>query len=226
MPVPGTASPAPAMTATTAAASTTSAAAAGAGVATGSSAARGMQQLLAGGVAGAVSKTLVAPLERVSTMLMADAKRFSVGQAAAHAWRDGLYRGHAATLLKIFPASAIQFAVFNGVKDRILAARVRAQLEQQQQRRPEQGAGLHPPHSSSAAPAQAATAAAAAASPPELENHERLLAGAAAGAAAACACYPLESMRTAMSGERAALDGWRVCEKCTVQPAVRIACST
>ena len=40
---------------------------------------------------------------------MADSKLFaSTGAAARHAWKDGLYRGHAATLLKIFPASAIQ----------------------------------------------------------------------------------------------------------------------
>ncbi len=65
-----------------------------------------MLQLLAGGVAGAVSKTLVAPLERVSTMLMTDgSRRFGVGEAVAHAWREGglagLFRGNAATLAKV-----------------------------------------------------------------------------------------------------------------------------
>ena len=67
--------------------------------------ARALQQFLAGGVAGAVAKTLVAPMERVSTLLMADAQRFSVAAAARHAWRDGLYRGHAATLVKVRPAA-------------------------------------------------------------------------------------------------------------------------
>ncbi|KAL4457412.1 hypothetical protein ABPG75_012277 [Micractinium tetrahymenae] len=210
---------APAMTAT-AAPTAAAAAAAGTTVAkSGGAATRGLQQFLAGGVAGAVSKTLVAPLERVSTMLMADAKRFSVGQAAAHAWKDGLYRGHAATLIKIFPASAIQFAVFNGLKDRMLAARQQAQqaqhVQQQQQQhgvdaRQQRQQGVPATAASAAAPTAASSAAsaasaaastaaaAAAAAPLELENHERLLAGAAAGAAAACACYPLESLRTMM----------------------------
>jgi solute carrier family 25 phosphate transporter 23/24/25/41 len=118
-------------------------------------------------------------MERISTLLMTPVahQRLSVTQAVGHAWRDGglpgLYRGHAATLVKIFPASAIQFAVFNSVKDRVLAAR--------QPRRQPQGA------QQAQQPSQ------------DLANHERLVAGAAAGAAAACCCYPLESMRTAMS---------------------------
>ena len=63
---------------------------------------RSLRQFVAGGLAGAVSKTLVAPMERVSTLLMTDAqRRFSLGAAARHAWRDGLYRGHAATLVKV-----------------------------------------------------------------------------------------------------------------------------
>ena len=88
---------------------TTTATAASASSAAPATAGRSMQQFLAGGAAGAVSKTMVAPLERISTLLMADSKLFaSTGAAARHAWKDGLYRGHAATLLKIFPASAIQ----------------------------------------------------------------------------------------------------------------------
>lgn len=196
---------------------TTVAPAAGAGAASGVVTTRGLQQFLAGGVAGAISKTLVAPLERISTMLMADGRsRFSVGQAAAHAWQDGLYRGHAATLVKIVPASAIQFAVFNGLKDRMLAARQRAQ-QQQQLLQQQQEAAPHRQGSSSSA------AAAAAATPLELENHERLLAGAAAGAAAACACYPLESLRTAMSGEWVS-PAVAACRSITLQPACLLGC--
>ena len=63
---------------------------------------RALHRFVAGGLAGAVSKTLVAPMERVSTLLMTDAqRRFSLAAAAQHAWRDGLYRGHAATLVKV-----------------------------------------------------------------------------------------------------------------------------
>lgn len=88
---------------------------------------RPVKQLVAGGVAGAVSKSIVAPLERVSTLVMAEKNVFSVERAAVHAWKDGglrgLFRGNSATLAKIFPSSAIQFGVFHTLKDRILASR-------------------------------------------------------------------------------------------------------
>jgi solute carrier family 25 phosphate transporter 23/24/25/41 len=181
--------------------------------------ARAAQQLLAGGVAGAVSKTLVAPLERISTLLMTPigGQSLCLGGAAAHAWRDGglggLYRGHAATLLKIVPASAIQFAVFNGLKERILASRAplgpqqqqqqqqgevqrlgqgsEMQAQQRQQRRQAQTTAVH----NALPPKQQQRRQ----QPPELGNLERLAAGAAAGAASSLACYPLEALRTAMS---------------------------
>ena len=198
---------------------------------------RSLRQFVAGGLAGAVSKTLVAPMERVSTLLMTDAqRRFSLGAAARHAWRDGLYRGHAATLVKvglecrcrleqpvagvlpaachakeppfpcptvhphcprgcclqIFPASAIQFAVFNTIKDRILAGK---------QRLAAAAATAQASSSSSSSSSEASVSSSAAAPVADLANHERLFAGAAAGAAAASMCYPLEALRTQMGGE-------------------------
>ena len=155
---------------------------------------RQLQQLVAGGLAGAASKTLVAPLERVSTMLMADGHRPGYGpaQALAEVWRKGglagLFRGNAATLAKIVPASAIQFAVFHGLKDALLSARAAGgdscsscapACEQHalkgQTQQPQRGGR---------------------AEPGELSNAERLLAGAAAGAASVSLTYPLESTRT------------------------------
>lgn len=180
--------------------------------------ARALRQFVAGGLAGAVAKTLVAPMERLSTMMMADSRRFgSVAEAARHAWRDGMYRGHAATLVKIFPASAVQFAVFNGLKDRILAAkqaaRVRRLAAQQRRQQQQQRVAAAPAAaaagaaaSPAAAPAQQQQQLAVALPPVELQNHERLLAGAAAGACSASLCYPLECIRTMMGGE-CALEG-------------------
>uniref|UniRef100_A0A1D2A5A8 Mitochondrial substrate carrier family protein B n=2 Tax=Auxenochlorella protothecoides TaxID=3075 RepID=A0A1D2A5A8_AUXPR len=137
-------------------------------------AARGAAQFLAGGLAGAATKTLVAPLERVSCMLMAPAAGAAPGALAAlrAAWAEGglpaMYRGHAATLAKIAPASAVQFAVYHGLRDTLAARR---------------GAGPGP----------------AAAREGGLTTPERLAAGAAGGAAATLVTYPLEATRTMMS---------------------------
>jgi solute carrier family 25 (mitochondrial phosphate transporter), member 23/24/25/41 len=139
---------------------------------------RPMRQLLAGGMAGGLSKTIVAPLERISTLVMTD-RKLTVGGAARHAWLDGglkgLFRGNHATLLKIFPSSAIQFSIFHGIKDKILASR---------QPISPVGEVRHTNISSSEG---------------ELTNVERLVAGAAAGAAAVTVTYPLEACRTFMS---------------------------
>lgn len=106
-------------------------------------------------------------------------RKFTVGGAARHAWLDGglkgLFRGNHATLLKIFPSSAIQFSIFHGIKDRILASR-----------QPSVGGGGGGRDISSS-------------SEGELTNLERLVAGAAAGAAGVSVTYPLEACRTFMS---------------------------
>jgi len=106
-------------------------------------------------------------------------RKLTVGGAARHAWLDGglkgLFRGNHATLLKIFPSSAIQFSIFHGIKDKILASR---------QPISPVGEVRHTNISSSEG---------------ELTNVERLVAGAAAGAAAVTVTYPLEACRTFMS---------------------------
>lgn len=78
-------------------------------------------KLLAGGLAGAVSKTVVAPLERLTTIMMADMSSIGFRKSFMLMWKDGgfigLWSGNAATLAKIFPQTAIQFAAFHSIKD-------------------------------------------------------------------------------------------------------------
>ncbi|PRW34020.1 calcium-binding mitochondrial carrier S -3-like [Chlorella sorokiniana] len=84
-----------------------------------------LERFLAGGVAGAVSRTVVAPLERLRTIMMADRSATRLGPVLRRMWADGgprgLFRGNMATVIKVFPSSAIQFAVYDACKDVMLA---------------------------------------------------------------------------------------------------------
>jgi solute carrier family 25 phosphate transporter 23/24/25/41 len=84
-----------------------------------------VRKLLAGGLAGAVSKSCVAPLERLTTIMMADAPGQGLVKSVKHMWCDGglvgMWSGNAATLAKIFPQTAIQFAAFHTLKEVVSA---------------------------------------------------------------------------------------------------------
>jgi len=85
------------------------------------------RKLLAGGLAGAVSKSAVAPLERLTTIMMSDATSKGFMSSLQRMWRDGgfrgLYAGNAATMAKIVPQTAIQFGTFHSLKDFISSGR-------------------------------------------------------------------------------------------------------
>ena len=74
-----------------------------------------LARFLAGGLAGAVSRTATAPLERLRTMMMADAANARLAPTLRKMWASGgllgLWRGNLASVVKIVPQSAIQFAV-------------------------------------------------------------------------------------------------------------------
>ncbi|RPD60665.1 mitochondrial carrier [Lentinus tigrinus ALCF2SS1-7] len=80
---------------------------------------------LAGGIAGCVAKTVVAPLDRVKILFQAsnpDFQRYAgtwsgAFRAVASIYHDngvrGLLQGHSATLLRIFPYAAINFMTYD-----------------------------------------------------------------------------------------------------------------
>lgn len=79
----------------------------------------------AGGVAGAVSRTVVSPLERLKILLQVqsvgrEAYKLSVGQALAKMWREegwrGFMRGNGTNCIRIVPYSAVQFSSYNFYK--------------------------------------------------------------------------------------------------------------
>lgn len=79
---------------------------------------------LAGGIAGCAAKTLIAPLDRVKILFQTSNPQYAQfsGQRMGvwHATRDiyrnlgvtGLFKGHAATLLRIYPYAAIKFVAY------------------------------------------------------------------------------------------------------------------
>ncbi|CAK7199937.1 coenzyme A transporter [Sporothrix eucalyptigena] len=87
---------------------------------------------VAGGVAGSVAKTIVAPLDRVKILFQASNPQFAKYSGSwagvAHAMRIiyqqdgvmGLYRGHSATLLRVFPYAAVKFIAYEQIRSFII----------------------------------------------------------------------------------------------------------
>ncbi|KAI9094645.1 mitochondrial carrier protein LEU5 [Phlyctochytrium arcticum] len=90
------------------------------------------RSLLAGGVAGCAAKTAVAPLDRVKILFQTNNPHFEkysgtffgVFRAAGEIHKEygsrGLFQGHSATLLRIFPYAAIKFMAYEQIKHRIM----------------------------------------------------------------------------------------------------------
>lgn len=79
----------------------------------------------AGGVAGAVSRTVVSPLERLKILFQIqsagrDEYKLSVGKALKKMWREegwrGFMRGNGTNCIRIVPYSAVQFGSYNFYK--------------------------------------------------------------------------------------------------------------
>ncbi|KAK0751124.1 mitochondrial carrier protein LEU5 [Schizothecium vesticola] len=87
---------------------------------------------VAGGVAGCAAKTMVAPLDRVKILFQAHNPQFiryagswfGVGEAIKAIYQQdgpvGLFRGHSATLLRIFPYAAIKFLAYEQIRAAII----------------------------------------------------------------------------------------------------------
>ncbi|KAH6664776.1 mitochondrial carrier protein LEU5 [Plectosphaerella plurivora] len=87
---------------------------------------------VAGGLAGCAAKTVVAPLDRVKILFQASSPQFAKYTGSwfgvAMAMRDihsqdgalGLFRGHSATLLRIFPYAGIKFLAYEQVRSVII----------------------------------------------------------------------------------------------------------
>jgi len=77
---------------------------------------------IAGGVAGAVSRTVVSPLERLKILLQVqnvgrEEYKMSISKALGKMWREegwrGMMAGNGTNCIRIVPYSAVQFGSYN-----------------------------------------------------------------------------------------------------------------
>ena len=131
---------------------------------------------VAGGVAGAVSRTVVSPFERVKILLQVQSSTSSynhgilnaVGQVYKEEGVAGLFRGNGLNCIRIFPYSAVQFVVYEWCKKNVFLVDGTVGKEQ-------------------------------------LLNWQRLTAGALCGGLSVVATYPLDLVRTRLSIQTANL---------------------
>lgn len=75
---------------------------------------------IAGGVAGAASRTATAPLDRLKVMLQVQTTRASVLPAVKAIWKQGgvfsFFRGNGLNVVKVSPESAIKFYAYEMIK--------------------------------------------------------------------------------------------------------------
>ncbi|KAI0409090.1 mitochondrial carrier protein LEU5 [Xylaria palmicola] len=93
------------------------------------------RSFIAGGLAGCAAKTTVAPLDRVKILFQTSNPQFAkytsswvgLGRALsdiyAHNGIVGLFRGHSATLLKIYPYAAIKFVAYEQYRALIIGSK-------------------------------------------------------------------------------------------------------
>ncbi|KAI2635009.1 mitochondrial carrier domain-containing protein [Xylaria nigripes] len=94
-----------------------------------------MRSFVAGGLAGCTAKTTVAPLDRVKILFQTSNPQFAkyssswvglgraLGDIYNHHGVAGLFRGHSATLLKIYPYAAIKFVAYEQYRSLIISAK-------------------------------------------------------------------------------------------------------
>ncbi|WCJ40260.1 Mitochondrial substrate carrier family protein [Euphorbia peplus] len=83
--------------------------------------------LIAGGVAGATSRTATAPLDRLKVVLQVQTTRARVMPAIKAIWKEGgmlgFFRGNGLNVFKVAPESAIRFYTYEMLKDVIMQSK-------------------------------------------------------------------------------------------------------
>ena len=76
---------------------------------------------IAGGIAGAASRTATAPLDRLKVVLQVQTTHASIGPAVKKIWKEdgfrGFFRGNGINVVKVAPESAIKFYAYEMLKN-------------------------------------------------------------------------------------------------------------
>jgi Mitochondrial carrier protein len=87
-----------------------------------------IRNILAGGIAGMIAKSVVAPVERIKILYQVTATEFQLRKLPEVARNivknegaSAMWKGNTATLLRVFPYSGIQFMVFDRLKTHFLS---------------------------------------------------------------------------------------------------------
>ncbi len=143
---------------------------------------RELRNLFAGGVAGMIAKSVVAPFDRIKILYQISSAEFQISRVPAVAWNiiqnegvSALWKGNAATMIRVFPYSGIQFMIFDRCKTFLLREQ---ELRFLRQREADPGTpkpkwGLSP--------------------------MESLFSGMLAGAVSVCCTYPLDLTRAQLA---------------------------
>nr|CAB3446025.1 unnamed protein product [Digitaria exilis] len=83
--------------------------------------------LIAGGIAGAASRTATAPLDRLKVNMQVQTNRTTVAHTVKSIWRDGgllgFFRGNGLNVVKVAPESAIRFYTYEMLKEYIMKSK-------------------------------------------------------------------------------------------------------
>ena len=141
-----------------------------------------IRNIMAGGFAGMIAKSVVAPFDRIKILYQVSSAEFQIMNLPKIAKRivkeeglSALWKGHTATLIRVFPYSGIQFMVFDRCKTFVLR-------EQEHMYRQEKA--IHP---ETERPRWG------------LSPLESLCAGMTAGAVSCLATYPLDLTRAQLA---------------------------
>ncbi|CAM9901683.1 unnamed protein product [Ectocarpus sp. 4 AP-2014] len=131
-----------------------------------------LKRVVAGGLAGMLAKSVVAPVDRIKILFQVTNERFSF-KKAEKLFQDilalegpaGLWKGNSATMIRVFPYAGTQFMMFDSLKRWALLRKTR-----------------HDPNAEQ-----------------RLSNTESLMSGSLAGATSALVTYPLDLARARLA---------------------------
>lgn len=159
-----------------------------------------VSSFVAGGVAGAISRTVVSPFERMKIIFQLQGPGSAAYQGVvptlAKMWKDegwrGFMRGNGTNCIRIFPYSAVQFSAYTILKANIIALNPGVQEEKDETKL------LN-------APASKILTSMDNMGGRSLTTIERLSAGCLAGTASVFVTYPLDIIRTRLSIQTASI---------------------